>query len=178
MGSQPLGFDFLTFSVKQTHGFGSIDFQYPTPLQEEQGHRHRQGCKRHAFEYPDPRRGFQRPGTAYNRHRPERQHHHLHLDTLGRVTSVKAPGDSSATRYAYTTGGCTGCGGPANMIDYITLPEGEVIDFSYDANGELSKITDPDTGNFQPILRTLGRSLGSCMDSLTIYPFDIWRIFR
>jgi len=63
-------------------------------------------------------------------------------DTLGRITSVKAPGDSSATRYAYTTGGCTGCGGPANMIDYVTLPEGEVIDFSYDANGELSKITD------------------------------------
>jgi len=55
---------------------------------------------------------------------------------------VKAPGDSQATRYAYTTGGCTGCGGPANMIDYVTLLEGEVIDFSYDANGELSKITD------------------------------------
>ncbi len=63
-------------------------------------------------------------------------------DTAGRVLTVKAPGDTNPTQYVYTTGGCQSCGGAANRIDYITLPEGNVIDYTYDSMGNLSTIKD------------------------------------
>lgn len=63
-------------------------------------------------------------------------------DAAGRVLTIKAPGDTAVTQYAYTTSGCTSCGGVANKIDLITLPEGNIIDYTYDANGKLIKIAD------------------------------------
>jgi len=75
-------------------------------------------------------------------------------DTVGRVTSIKAPGDTAATQYAYISGGCTSCGGAANRIDHIILPEGNRLDYFYDTNGKLNKITD-----------SLGNSLNYSYDS-------------
>lgn len=63
-------------------------------------------------------------------------------DQAGRVLTAKAPGDTAFTQYAYTTSGCTSCGGVANKISSIILPEGDRIDYTYDANGKLSKIAD------------------------------------
>ena len=63
-------------------------------------------------------------------------------DSLGRVLTMKAPGDTSATQYFYVSGGCSSCGGGANKMDYILLPEGNKIDYDYDAYGNLSKISD------------------------------------
>jgi RHS repeat-associated protein len=62
-------------------------------------------------------------------------------DTIGRVSTVKAPGDTNATQYFYVAGGCQSCGG-MNKIDHITLPEGNTIWYSYDSMGNLSTITD------------------------------------
>src|SRR5574337_362734 len=62
-------------------------------------------------------------------------------DAIGRVTSVKAPGDTAATQYFYISGGCQSCGG-ANKIDHITLPEGNTISYSYDTMGNLITIKD------------------------------------
>lgn len=64
-------------------------------------------------------------------------------DTTGRVLTVKAPGDTQATQYSYSGGGCSGgCGAAASKIKSIILPEGNRIDYSYDANGNQSQITD------------------------------------
>src|SRR3990172_3477953 len=64
-------------------------------------------------------------------------------DTTGRVLTVKAPGDTSATQYVYVSAGCSTCGsGGAYKIDYIILPEGNKIDYDYDAYGNLAKISD------------------------------------
>ncbi len=64
-------------------------------------------------------------------------------DTIGRVLTVKAPGDTAATQYVYVSVGCTSCGsGGANKIDYIILPEGNKIDYDYDSYGNLAKISD------------------------------------
>ena len=63
-------------------------------------------------------------------------------DTSGRVSTVKAPGDTNATQYFYVAGGCgQSCGG-ANKIDHITLPEGNTIWYTYDSMGKLSSIKD------------------------------------
>ena len=63
-------------------------------------------------------------------------------DTLGRILTVTAPGDSSPTQYTYTTGGCASCGGATDKIASITLPEGNILGYSYDPYGNLSSITD------------------------------------
>jgi RHS repeat-associated protein len=63
-------------------------------------------------------------------------------DTTGRVLTVKAPGDTSATQYVYVSAGCSTCGGGANKIDHITLPEGNTIWYTYDTMGNLSAIKD------------------------------------
>jgi YD repeat-containing protein len=64
-------------------------------------------------------------------------------DTIGRVLTVKAPGDTAATQYAYVTPGCPTCGsGGANKIDHITLPEGNTIWYTHDTMGNLSAIKD------------------------------------
>jgi RHS repeat-associated protein len=63
-------------------------------------------------------------------------------DTNGRISTVKAPGDTSATQYFYVLGGCgSSCGG-LNKIDHIVLPEGNTIYYSYDTMGNLSSIKD------------------------------------
>jgi RHS repeat-associated protein len=62
-------------------------------------------------------------------------------DSTGRITSVKAPGDTASTQYFYVSSGCSSCGG-ANKIDYILLPEGNKIDYDYDAYGNLVTIKD------------------------------------
>ncbi len=62
-------------------------------------------------------------------------------DTIGRVTTVRAPGDTNSSQYFYVAGGCQSCGG-ANKIDHITLPERNTIWYTYDAMGNLSSITD------------------------------------
>ncbi|ACM22016.1 RHS repeat protein [Geotalea daltonii FRC-32] len=63
-------------------------------------------------------------------------------DAVGRVLTVKAPGDTAATQIGYTTGSCSSCGGVANRIDHMIFPEGNRLDFLYDTNGKLSKISD------------------------------------
>ncbi|KAF0219658.1 MAG: YD repeat [Geobacteraceae bacterium] len=63
-------------------------------------------------------------------------------DNVGRVLTIKAPGDTAVTEYAYTGGGCTSCGGATSRIDHIILPEGNRIDYGYDANGKQIKISD------------------------------------
>ena len=63
-------------------------------------------------------------------------------DVTSRVRTVKAPGDTAATQYFYVTGGCQSCGGGANKIDHITLPEGNTIWYTYDSLGNLSSIKD------------------------------------
>lgn len=63
-------------------------------------------------------------------------------DTVGRLLTSKAPGDTSTTQYFYTTGGCSSCGGGGDRVDHIILPEGDRIDYYYDVNGKLNKITD------------------------------------
>ena len=62
-------------------------------------------------------------------------------DAIGRVLTVKAPGDANPTQYFYVAGGCTSCGG-VNKIDHITLPEGNAIWYTYDSMGNLSTIKD------------------------------------
>ncbi len=63
-------------------------------------------------------------------------------DDSGRVTSVKAAGDTAATQYFYVSGSCgQSCGG-TNKIDYILLPEGNTINYAYDIYGNLSAISD------------------------------------
>ena len=64
-------------------------------------------------------------------------------DAAGRVQTVKAAGDTAPTQYFYVSGGCSSCGGGmANRIAYIILPEGNRINFDYDAMGNLSSIKD------------------------------------
>jgi len=63
-------------------------------------------------------------------------------DTIGRVLTVKAPDDSTATQIVYLAAGCTSCGGGTSKVDYIILPEGDKIDYDYDADGNLVKISD------------------------------------
>ncbi len=63
------------------------------------------------------------------------------FDTIGRVTSVKAAGDTAATQYFYVSGGCQSCG--VNKIDHITLPEQNTIHYHYDDGmGNLTSISD------------------------------------
>jgi len=63
-------------------------------------------------------------------------------DDTGRVLTVKAPGDMAATQYFYVSGSCgSSCGG-SGKIDYIILPEGNMINYDYDSFGNLSKISD------------------------------------
>jgi YD repeat-containing protein len=60
-----------------------------------------------------------------------------------RVQTVKAPGeDANSTQYFYVSGGCQSCGGGANKIDHIILPEGNTIWYTYDSMGNLSTIKD------------------------------------
>jgi len=61
-------------------------------------------------------------------------------DTNGRVSTVKAPGDTNATQYFYVSG-CSSCGG-ANKIDYILMPLGHKIDYEYDDLSNLITIID------------------------------------
>ena len=76
-------------------------------------------------------------------HRSERQRQTYTYDSIGRVLTVKAPGDLNPTQYVYITAGCTSCGsGGANKIDYIILPEGNKIDYDYDVYGNLITIKD------------------------------------
>jgi len=75
------------------------------------------------------------------------------FDETGRVLTVTAPGDTSPTQYVYVAGGCTSCGG-ANKIDHITLPEGNTINYGYDANSNLVSISD-----------SLGNSINYTYDS-------------
>jgi len=64
-------------------------------------------------------------------------------DLMGRVLTMKYPGDSAATQYVYATVGCTSCGGgSADNLQSITFPEGNVINYSYDPYGNLNTITD------------------------------------
>ena len=63
-------------------------------------------------------------------------------DSTGRVTIVKGPGDTNATQYFYVAGGCQSCGGGANKIDHIILPEGNTIWYTYDTMGNLITIKD------------------------------------
>ena len=64
-------------------------------------------------------------------------------DSMGRVLTMKYPGDSAATQYTYAVVGCTSCsGGSADNIQSITLPAGNVINYSYDPYGNLSTTTD------------------------------------
>ncbi|MCK9420712.1 MAG: RHS domain-containing protein [Nitrospirae bacterium] len=62
-------------------------------------------------------------------------------DENGRVASIKA-GNDAETKYFYVAGGCQSCGGGANKLDYIVLPEGNVIDYDYDDMGNLRFIKD------------------------------------
>ena len=63
-------------------------------------------------------------------------------DTDGRVLTIKAPGDTKATTYVYTTSGCGGCGGAVSKIKTIILPEDNRVDYIYDDNGNTSRIID------------------------------------
>jgi len=63
-------------------------------------------------------------------------------DAIGRVSSVKAAGDTASTQFFYISGSCKSCGGGANKIDHITLPEGNTIWFTYNSMGNLSAIKD------------------------------------
>ena len=63
-------------------------------------------------------------------------------DANGRVLTVRAAGDTAATQYFYVSAGCSSCGGGANKIDHIILPEGNTINYSYDSSDNLSKISD------------------------------------
>ncbi len=63
-------------------------------------------------------------------------------DTTGRVTSVKAPGDTNSTQYYYLGGGCGASCGGGNKIDHITLPEGNTIWYTYNSMGSLVTIKD------------------------------------
>ena len=66
-------------------------------------------------------------------------------DELGRALTVTAPGDVNPTQYAYVPVGCTSCGGGVTgKIDHIILPEGNKINYAYDAAGNTIKITDND----------------------------------
>jgi RHS repeat-associated protein len=62
-------------------------------------------------------------------------------DTVGRVTSVKAPGDTNAAQYFYATAGCLSCGDELKL-DHVILPEGNRIDFGYDTYGNMNLIKD------------------------------------
>ncbi|ACM22012.1 RHS repeat protein [Geotalea daltonii FRC-32] len=63
-------------------------------------------------------------------------------DNVGRVLTIKAPGDTAVTEYGYTTVGCASCGGTISKIDHIIFPQGNRIDYFYDSMGNLSKIAD------------------------------------
>jgi RHS repeat-associated protein len=62
-------------------------------------------------------------------------------DSIGRVLTVQAPGDTGPTQYFYVSGGCLSCGG-ANKIDHIILPMGNTIYYVYDSFGNLASIKD------------------------------------
>jgi RHS repeat-associated protein len=79
-------------------------------------------------------------------------------DSIGRVSSVKAPGDLSPTQYFYVNGGCTSCGG-TNKIDHITLPEGNTIWYGYDTLGNLATITDSQNNSINYTYDSAGNKL-------------------
>lgn len=71
-------------------------------------------------------------------------------DTAGRILTTTT--GAATTTYGYTPAGasCTSCSatsGDNNKISYIILPEGNRIDYGYNANGNLTSITDQE-GNF------------------------------
>ena len=61
----------------------------------------------------------------------------------GKVSTVKAPGDTNATQYFYVTSCGASCSG---KLDHIVLPEGNTITYGYDGLGNVATITD-DLGN-------------------------------
>ncbi|ACM22008.1 RHS repeat protein [Geotalea daltonii FRC-32] len=50
-------------------------------------------------------------------------------DNVGRVLTIKTPGDTAVTEYGYTTVGCASCGGTISKIDHIIFPQGNRIDY-------------------------------------------------
>lgn len=69
------------------------------------------------------------------------------FDLLGRLTTVTNQADGGVTKYLYGTtsgGNCTSCSGgnASGKVSGIIFPEGDRIDYQYDAAGNLAKITD------------------------------------
>jgi RHS repeat-associated protein len=81
-------------------------------------------------------------------------------DPSGRVSTVKAPGDTNATQYFYVNGGSCGssCSG-ANKIDHITLPEGNTIWYAYDSMGNLTTIKDSLNNSLNYTYDSIGNKL-------------------
>jgi YD repeat-containing protein len=76
-------------------------------------------------------------------------------DTNGRVSTVRALGDTNATQYFYVSGGCgPSCSG-SGKIDHITMPEGNTITYHYDDG----------MGNPTSISDSLGNSINYTYDS-------------
>jgi YD repeat-containing protein len=71
--------------------------------------------------------------------------------TDGKVSTVKAPGDTNATQYFYVTSCGASCSG---KLDHIVLPEGNTITYGYDSLGNVATITD-----------SLGNSINYSYDS-------------
>jgi RHS repeat-associated protein len=66
-------------------------------------------------------------------------------DTVGRILTAKAPGDSNPTQFFYTTAPCGSCGdGFKTRLNLLIMPEGNRVDFGYDAAGNLINIIDTD----------------------------------
>jgi RHS repeat-associated protein len=68
-------------------------------------------------------------------------------DPLGRVVTTTSSADGGVTRYEYGTAGggnCSSCGGggSSGQLSALILPEGNRIDYQYDAIGNLVKIFD------------------------------------
>jgi YD repeat-containing protein len=63
-------------------------------------------------------------------------------DVLGRVTSIKAPGNLNAIQYFYIANTCLSCGDESVKLDHIIMPEGNRIDFGYDSQGNLNLVKD------------------------------------
>lgn len=100
-------------------------------------------------------------------------------DTNGRVSTVKAPGDTNATQYFYVAGSCgSSCGG-ANKIDHIILPEGNTIWYVYDSFGNLASIKDSQNNSINYAYDSEGNKLteqikdsGGTLQKTLSYQYD------